>query len=975
MNEDYESLLSKYLELQLRVTQFSGVEQQLINTRDKLDHELVLYKRFLEFSTKTILASSWSEFNQMVSEFLIDIFEVEYSCFGWITNTDDGAVGLRIEGGEFSDNQKQYVRNFLTNLSKRCAPGKVILLERSDLHQLDPMGLFDSGVFSWHKDEDMEFTIFLMGLNSIENAPLYSKQSDRKKTMFAIFLQNVHGLYQNRLKSQKINDQLEIISKSQIELNKLSLIATKTKNGVIITDKDGRVEWVNAAFTRGTGYELSEMLGKKPGSILQKKGVDEEVSKKLGNAIRSQTAIDVEIQNFTKSGEKYYNNLQITPVFDDEGKVLNFIALQRDITLEVEFKAQLLRMNSKFELITQKANIGIWERDVITGHVEWNSILYDQVGVSPSIKGSELHSIWREMIHPEDAEFVFAKHATLIQSGNDNLELSYRIVRVSDKAERSLNCITIAERDENGVLMRLVGSSVDVTESLMAAQKLRDSEEKYRGIIEHMNLGLAEWGADGKLVYYNNQFEEQCGFDVSTIEVKNGSMIETLSELRKSGVVRHFEVVSEVIAEVSLQQTADKTIHLLLSAAEVKSKGEQGNGWITISHDITSTKSLEKELRAALRAKEKSIKKINEVKVFYENVLNHAPVEMAVFDADMKLLFANERLISSSAIWNDMLGKHPNEIFTEFAELEKELKRLIDFSNLALEGGELVQYEESRNLLGESDDVMLKSVLPYFNSNEQLESVFLSGINISELKKVEQILLRKNDELKKINEELDNFVYSVSHDLRSPLLGIKGLIALIFRSASLDESTIKHLKMAEASVNRLDATIQEILHYSRNARLGLTVDEFDLVQEIEDIFSDLKFVAPETLVMSHDIKGDSFVKTDKSRLNVLLKNLIGNAVKYSKKDIDNQFVQVQIVIEPKLLMLDVRDNGEGIAQENIDKVFEMFFRATKSSVGTGLGLFITKEIVNRFGGTISIDSELKKGTHVHVELPITQQAG
>ena len=168
-------------------------------------------------------------------------------------------------------------------------------------------------------------------------------------------------------------------------------------------------------------------------------------------------------------------------------------------------------------------------------------------------------------------------------------------------------------------------------------------------------------------------------------------------------------------------------------------------------------------------------------------------------------------------------------------------------------------------------------------------------------------------------------------------------------------------------MNRLDETIQEILHYSRNARLGLTVDEFDLVQEIEDIFADLKFVAPETLVMSHAIHGDSVVKTDKSRLNVLLKNLIGNAVKYSRKDIDNQFVQVQIVIEPKLLVLDVRDNGEGIAQENIDKVFEMFFRATKSSVGTGLGLFITKEIVNRFGGEISITSELKKGTHVHVE--------
>ena len=102
-------------------------------------------------------------------------------------------------------------------------------------------------------------------------------------------------------------------------------------------------------------------------------------------------------------------------------------------------------------------------------------------------------------------------------------------------------------------------------------------------------------------------------------------------------------------------------------------------------------------------------------------------------------------------------------------------------------------------------------------------------------------ILTKNEELKKINAELDNFVYSISHDLRSPLLSIKGILKLVTMKEKLSPNAVGYIHMAEGSVDRLDATVQEILDYSRNSRLDLQISEFDLQTMINNIFDDLRF--------------------------------------------------------------------------------------------------------------------------------------
>ena len=232
-------------------------------------------------------------------------------------------------------------------------------------------------------------------------------------------------------------------------------------------------------------------------------------------------------------------------------------------------------------------------------------------------------------------------------------------------------------------------------------------------------------------------------------------------------------------------------------------------------------------------------------------------------------------------------------------------------------------------------------------------------------------LVAKNEDLNKINNELDRFVYSVSHDLRAPLLSIKGIINLILRTVTHDERTTQLLRLAEQSASRLDETIHEILDYSRNARLGLSFEEFDLVAMIEQIHHDLKYFSTQQVQFTiQAMQPNSVVYSDKNRVNTLLKNIIGNAYKYLKKEEPASFIKVHVHLDPDCFEVVVIDNGEGVSEEHQTRIFEMFYRASKSgATGSGLGLYICQEIAHKMSGKITLDSKEEVGTTVRIQLP------
>ncbi|UZR94484.1 ATP-binding protein [Chondrinema litorale] len=223
-------------------------------------------------------------------------------------------------------------------------------------------------------------------------------------------------------------------------------------------------------------------------------------------------------------------------------------------------------------------------------------------------------------------------------------------------------------------------------------------------------------------------------------------------------------------------------------------------------------------------------------------------------------------------------------------------------------------------------------------------------------------------ELKRVNYELDNFVYHTSHDLRSPLLSILGLISISKNEKSLD-AVLYYFELIEKSVKRLDALVINLLTLSRNSRVDEKQQLIDIQETINETIEILNLNKPEKLEIYTDIKQHSKFYSDQTRLNIILNNLISNAYKYQNPSEDKPFVRIEVEITEKEFNLSIQDNGLGISQESQAKVFEMFYRATDQAHGSGLGLYIVKNVIEKLDGSIRFTSAIRKGTTFHVKLP------
>jgi len=233
------------------------------------------------------------------------------------------------------------------------------------------------------------------------------------------------------------------------------------------------------------------------------------------------------------------------------------------------------------------------------------------------------------------------------------------------------------------------------------------------------------------------------------------------------------------------------------------------------------------------------------------------------------------------------------------------------------------------------------------------------------------ITQRKQDEenIKRTNFELDSFVYKASHDLRAPLRSVLGLVNLAVEEQN--EIDRKHyLSLVEKSINRLDTFIEDLTNFSRNSRLDLKITKINFKQIINECVDNLRFMDqknPIEVKLDLDLKADFY--NDSSRLFIVFQNILSNAIKYRNIRNSSSFIHLNIVSEKDKAVISVVDNGIGIMSEYLDKIFDMFFRASQDSYGSGLGLYITKQVVEKLGGTIQVESKYGEGTTFNISIP------
>jgi PAS domain S-box-containing protein len=242
-------------------------------------------------------------------------------------------------------------------------------------------------------------------------------------------------------------------------------------------------------------------------------------------------------------------------------------------------------------------------------------------------------------------------------------------------------------------------------------------------------------------------------------------------------------------------------------------------------------------------------------------------------------------------------------------------------------------------------------------------------VDISDLKRSKVLLHEKNDELQKINAELDRFVYSASHDLRAPLTSLLGLVNV----AMLENNNSKlngYLELMKGSVNKLDDLISDIIHFSRNARLDVTPEPVHFNNLAQETFDNLKYL-PTAGSIDTKIQIEPYTNfySDPKRLRILFNNLISNAFRYHDLSKETPYIKIQVSFDQYHAVIKVSDNGKGIHPEYLGNIFEMFYRATDDSQGSGLGLYIVKETVEKLQGTIRVESKPREGTTFTLRIP------
>lgn len=239
---------------------------------------------------------------------------------------------------------------------------------------------------------------------------------------------------------------------------------------------------------------------------------------------------------------------------------------------------------------------------------------------------------------------------------------------------------------------------------------------------------------------------------------------------------------------------------------------------------------------------------------------------------------------------------------------------------------------------------------------------------IQNRKLAQQKLQFTNEELIKRNTELDNFVYSVSHDLRAPIASILGLINLAKSDKGQNLKTM-YLDMMEKSARQQDYFIKEILDQSRNARLEVKREPVHFESLIEEAFEQLDYsnLNGKTVEKVISVEQQKPFYCDKWRLKIILNNVISNAIRY--KNGKDPIIKIDARINNDKVSLSIEDNGKGIGKKHLSNLGKMFYRATDEGAGSGLGLYIVKETLQKLHGSMAIESQEGHGTTVKFEIP------
>lgn len=489
------------------------------------------------------------------------------------------------------------------------------------------------------------------------------------------------------------------------------------------------------------------------------------------------------------------------------------------------------------------------------------------------------------------------------------------------------------------------GIITDVSKRKEIELRERLIEKEYKNLLEFLPIG-AIVHRHGKLLYANERIAEILGA-INGATLIGREMIDFVHPEFRSVVQQRMKSVTDGNAAVQIEakylRVDGRSIDVLSSALPVSIAGEVSV--LNIILDVTGQKEAEAEIR--------------KTEMLFTQLFNNAPLAVVMLDANGIVMNVNRG-------FQEMFGFSLGEL--QGGVLEK----FIVPPGLEDEGSDLNSLISSYNVakietVRKSKDNQLLSVIIYgvpVRLEDKTIGIFGLYVDITERKKVEE-------ELKVRNSELDNFVYKVSHDLRAPLSSILGLVNLA-KMPNNNDSLDQYIEIVGRKALQLDHFIGDVLSHSKNLKMEIKLCEIDFNQIINDSFSDLTYLSGAELVSKKILISGIEFYSDLWRIKEIFRNLISNSIKYRNDKTSQVDISINIQVDTKCATITFSDNGIGIDEDKVNNIFEMFYRASEVSTGSGLGLYIVKNAVEKLKGTIEVESAPNKGTTFTIMIPNEQ---